>query len=401
MNLHYIQHWGAFRSLASLPTLSPEAKKRLKWMDYYRRTGNVAQTCRYFGISRQCFYTWKQRYDPHRLASLEERSRRPARTRQWEVARNEEFRILSLRRRHLRWGKEKLRVLYEDEYKESISSWKIQRVIEKHHLYYHPSATIKLREKRKHNQAKKRITELKKQARTGFLVALDTVVRYWAGMKRYIFTAIDVHSKIAFARMYTTKSSRGAADFLRRVHYLFEGKIENLTRDNGSEFRGAFDVAVSDLKIQGYFSRVKTPTDNPVDERFNRTLNDEFIAMGNMTSDCGAFNRRLTDWLVEYNSKRPHQALGYEVPVEYHYKYQKVSPMYPSSTRANYTEIGFSGHVSMLDEGVSKERKLKPLNRFERWLLKPIIEAEQKRRRECFRQAVIEVTDEDPDTDWS
>jgi transposase InsO family protein len=30
--------------------------------------------------------------------------------------------------------------------------------------------------------------------------------------------------------------------------------------------------------------------------------------------------------------RRPHQALGYEVPVEYHYKHQKVSPMYPSST---------------------------------------------------------------------
>jgi len=55
----------------------------------------------------------------------------------------------------------------------------------------------------------------------------------------------------------------------------------------------------------------------------------------------------------------------------------------------------------MLGEGVAKERKLKPLNRFERWLLKPIIEAEQERRRECFRQAVIEVTGEDPETDWS
>jgi hypothetical protein len=69
--------------------------------------------------------------------------------------------------------------------------------------------------------------------------------------------------------------------------------------------------------------------------------------------------------------------------------------------RANYTAIGFSGHVSMLDEGVAKERKLKPLNRFEGWLLKPIIEAEQKRRRECWRHAVLHVTGEDPETDWS
>ena len=70
------------------------------------------------------------------------------------------------------------------------------------------------------------------------------------------------------------------------------------------------------------------------------------------------------------------------------------------SERMNYTAIGFSDYVSMLDNGFAKERKLKPLNRFERWLLKPFIETEQKRRRECFRQAFKEITGEDPETDW-
>lgn len=321
-------------SLAQLPVLSKGAKKRLAWMDHYRKTRNVAKTCRHFGIARETFYEWKRRYDPFRLESLEEKSRRPSRTRRWEVSRIEEFHILRLRRAHIRYGKMKLQKLYEDEYRTPVSSWKIQRVIEKHRLYFHPQKTEKFREKRKHNQAKKRITELKKEQRAGFLVALDTVVRYWMGRKRYIMTGIDAYSKIAFARMYTTKHSRHAADFLKRLHYLFDSRIENLTRDNGSEFRGVFDEALEGLKISGYFSRVKTPTDNPVDERFNRTLHDEFIAMGNMTADCQVFNRNLTDWLIEYNFKRPHQALGYEVPVEYHYKYQKVSPMYPSSTPA-------------------------------------------------------------------
>lgn len=332
MNLTQVYRWGAFQSLASLPSLSPEAKKRLKWMDYYRKCGNASQTCRYFGIARETFYEWKRRYNPHHLESLEEKSRRPKRTRQWEVSRTEEFRILSLRRAHIRYGKEKLRVLYQQEHQEPISSWKIQKVIEKHRLYYHPSKTQKLREKRKRNQSKKRITELKKERRTGFLVALDSVVRYWAGMKRYIVTGVDVHSKIAFARMYPGKSSSHAADFLRRLHYLFDGKIENIQTDNGSEFAKDFREAAATLRLSHYFSRLKTPTDNSFDERFNRTLNDEFIVMGNMTSDCDAFNKRLTDWLVEYNFKRPHQTLGYEVPVEYHYKNQKVSPMYPSST---------------------------------------------------------------------
>ena len=318
-------------SLASLPRLSHEAKKRLQWMDYYRKCGNAAKTARYFGISRKTFYEWKRRYNPYRLESLEEKSRRPKRTRLWEVSRIEEFRVLSLRRAHIRYGKMKLRILYEREYGEPISSWRIQRVIEKHRLYYKPSKTIAMREKRKHNQAKKRITELKKEVRAGFLVALDTIVRYWMGQKRYVLTGIDTHSKIAFARMYVSKHSKHAADFLKRIHYLFDGKIENLQTDNGSEFAKHFREAAKELSLPQYFSRPKTPTDNPFDERFNRTLDEEFVQMGNMTADCNAFNRRLTEWLVEYNFKRPHQALGYEVPVEYHYKYQKVSPMYPSS----------------------------------------------------------------------
>ena len=40
-------------------------------------TGNVALTCRYYGISRQGFYTWKRRYDAHGLDGLRDRSHRP------------------------------------------------------------------------------------------------------------------------------------------------------------------------------------------------------------------------------------------------------------------------------------------------------------------------------------
>jgi transposase-like protein len=42
--------------------LSREARFRLAWMDFYRRTHNVARTCRHFGISRQTFYRWLHRY---------------------------------------------------------------------------------------------------------------------------------------------------------------------------------------------------------------------------------------------------------------------------------------------------------------------------------------------------
>lgn len=330
MNLTHVLP-GMYR-LASIPDISKEAKQRLKWMDCYRKTKNVSQLCRYFGISRKSFYFWLKRYNPYKLESLEQKSKRPRNTRQWEVSRVQELRILGLRRKYIRYGKEKLKRIYHQTFQEDISSWKIQRVIEKHGLYYSPAKTMAMRRRRRLNQPKKRITELKRESRQGFLVAFDGLTIYWNSIKRYIFTALDVHSKIAFARMYPTKSSRHGADFLKRINYLLEGKIENIQTDNGSEFAKHFKTALQDLNLSQYFSRPKTPTDNPFDERFNRTLREEFIDLGNLTYDCDIFNKRLTDWLVEYNFNRPHQSLGYETPIGFHYKHHKVLPMYPSST---------------------------------------------------------------------
>lgn len=64
--------------------------------------------------------------------------------------------------------------------------------------------------------------------------------------------------------------------------------------------------------------------------------------------------------------------------------------------RASITEIGLTGHISVIDNRIASERKLKLLSRFERWLLKPYIEYEQKRRQEAWKKAVAEVTGEGP-----
>ncbi|NTU67236.1 MAG: transposase, partial [Candidatus Moranbacteria bacterium] len=40
----------------------------------------------------------------------------------------------------------------------------------------------------------------------------------------------------------------------------------------------------------------------------------------------------LTEWLIEYNFNRPHQALDYLTPIEFTQKYSRVSKMYSSNT---------------------------------------------------------------------
>lgn len=323
------------RKIAGVLGLSRAAKNRLEWMLWYEGNGkNALKTARHFGISAKTFYKWRALYHEDNLHTLEDRSKAPARRRQRTLTGEQELRLAALRKQFLRYGKEKLAQRYQEMYSEPMSAWHVQKIIEKYRLYYHPQKNARTQALRRRAQKKKRITELKAKRRAGFLLCMDTMVRYGQGCKRYVFTAVDRHAKLAFARMYPSKSSRNAADFLNRLHWLLSGKIEHMGHDNGSEFQGEFRELCRTLGIEQYHSRPHTPKDNAVNERFNRTLEEEFIQMGNFTTDIPEFNRRLTEWLVEYNFRRPHQSLGYVSPINFIYKHQPLLPMYPSSTHS-------------------------------------------------------------------
>ena len=52
------------------------AARRLAIIRHAREvTGNVAQTCRHFGLSRRTFYKWKPRYEAQGEAGLGDRPR--------------------------------------------------------------------------------------------------------------------------------------------------------------------------------------------------------------------------------------------------------------------------------------------------------------------------------------
>lgn len=329
----FVYKWTAgVQKFLNPPQLSQEAKSRLKWMDHYRQTKNISLTCRHFNISRKTFHKWKKVYDPYNLPTLESADRAPKRKRQREISSEQEMNIVALRKQHIRYGKEKIALLYLEIHGQSISAWKVQKTIEKYRLYYHPKRTEAIRKKRARSQKKKRITELKQRKVSSFLLQIDTIVIYWNDLKRYIVTGIDKYSKIAFARMYEKHSSYNSRDFLYRLNYLLDGKIENVQTDNGSEFLKYFDQACTNLNINHYFSRNHTPKDNAVLERFNRTIQEEFINQGNFDLNTERFNRNLTEWLVEYNFRRPHQSLGYIAPINFQVKRLKLLPMYPSNT---------------------------------------------------------------------
>lgn len=327
-----------WRKVADILKLSKTAKLRLEWIIYYYQGYNATQIARHYSISRKTFYKWFSVFYEDNIYSmhkLEDQSKEPIHVRQREITSLQEMRIVQLRKKRIRYGKMKLQKLYEREHGEIISSWKIQKVIEKYHLYYNPVKTAKIARKRQRSQKKKRITELKLnklpsyKKKAGYIICIDTIVIYYNGLKRYILTAIDKFSKVGFARMYKSKSSYNARDFLQRLMYLTDNKIKRIGHDNGSEFSGYFKQACAKLGIEQYYSRNHTPKDNPDNERFNQTLEYEFIKLGNFTTNIDKFNRNLTEWLIEYNFVRPHETLNYETPIEV----SKVLPMWSSCAK--------------------------------------------------------------------
>ena len=322
-----------WRKTARTLKLSKEALIRLEWIIYYytKSNRNGALVCRHFGIHRNTFSKWFKVFDENNLHSIESGSRRPQQVRQREAASYCDRRIIELRKQYPSWGKMKLKIIYEQKYGEPISSWYIQRVIETYKLY------PKHRKVQKHlanAYKKKKITELStKERRTGFLLHFDTIVLHRCGLKRYIITCIDHYTRVGYAHMYKNHTSKSAEDFLKRMYYLLESRVENIHTDNGSEFHKYFARAVQRLNLNHYWSRPRTPKDNPLVERFNRTLREEFLRWGNFHLDPDIFNKRLTDWLVTYNSIRPHQSLNYFTPLKFAQKSMGLHTMWSSSTK--------------------------------------------------------------------
>lgn len=60
------------------PVFDREVRRRLAVLRHVEEvTGNVAMSCRYFGISRPTYYTWLGRYEKEGVDGLRDRTRRP------------------------------------------------------------------------------------------------------------------------------------------------------------------------------------------------------------------------------------------------------------------------------------------------------------------------------------
>lgn len=326
-----INKYNLWREVARKIKLSEKGKLRLEWIIFYHTASNenATLTAKHFGISRSLFYFWFKRFNQNNLKSLEDNKSSPKRTRRWNPDPLILSRMIELRKKHIHWSKLKLAVLYQNIYQEPISSWQFQRVITEFNLY-------PVRNKKNNwqkNGAKKQLISYDIRQSAKYLYSVDTKVLWLFGLKYYLIMAVGHDDKIAYARAYRSHSSKQAADFLERLNYLLNGKIEIILTDNGSEFMKDFDIACRQKDFKRYWSRPRTPKDNPEVERLIKTYIYEYLNDGHWSEDLKKLNSYLTEWLIGYNTIRPHQKLNYLTPLQYAEQTGLLSKMGSSSTR--------------------------------------------------------------------
>ncbi len=246
-------------------------------------------------------------------------SQAPNRRRKRKVEESILKKIIELRTLHPRLGKEKIYALLKYEGSVStvgriISDLKEKKLLPSGKKFSMHANTGRLVE-RKIKKTKKKLRRPK-----GYRVLeVDTVIRFIDGVKRYILTATDTKKHTAFAACYTNHGSNSASDFLKKCVAVLPDCPKAVQTDNGSEFALHFDQACNSLSLERFHIYPRSPKMNAHVERFNRTLDEEFLKYHRalLRDDVVVFNDALIDWLLWYNGERPHHSLSLLSPFQY------------------------------------------------------------------------------------
>jgi putative transposase len=313
--------------------LSRDAQLRLHWMTHYLTQGrNAAFTCRHFGISRQSFYRWWRRYDPHNLATLEGHSHHPHRLRRptWSAEQAEP--VLSLRRQYPRWGKDKLRHLLEKQGL-PLSTSMVGRILtdlkRRGRLIEPPRQAVLARRRRKlrYRPWATRKPRFWPVRRPGDLVALDTKqVRPARGVLLHHFSARDLVSRWDVLQAHSQATAQAAVQFLDALLARMPFRVAAVQVDGGSEFAAEFELACQARSLPLFVLPPRSPKLNGHVERAHRTHNEEFYEVTPDRWTLPELNRQLLAWEHVYNTVRPHQALGYRTPLEVVQRWKKTKP---------------------------------------------------------------------------
>ena len=155
----------------------------------------------------------------------------------------------------------------------------------------------------------------------GYLGSQDTFyVGCLKGVGRiYQQTFVDTYSKVALAKLYTTKTPITSADLLNdKVLPFFAEQSLPMLRiltDRGTEYCGKVEqhdyqlyLAIND--IDHTKTKARHPQTNGICERFHKTILNEFYQVTfrkKLYDSLEDLQKALDEWLAYYNNERTHQ----------------------------------------------------------------------------------------------
>jgi hypothetical protein len=305
--------------------ITPKGLHKARVLAFWEKHG-ISATMEAFDRKRSTLFLWKKQHKEGKgkIEALNERSRTPhnKRKQSWPILITSAIR--NQRDLHPNIGKDKLHVILAPFCEKnnlilpSIST--IGRIIKDcgglrlfPKKVYHNGRIAPIKRKKVLRKPKNFKAEY-----AGHCVALDTVERFVHGLRRYIITFEDIHTRFAFAWGTSSHASLAAKEFFEYCRMVFPHPFVFVLTDNGSEFMKYFDEELRRLHLLHYHTYPRTPKMNARMERFNRTIQEEFVDYhAGALLDPSSFNQQLIPWLVWYNTERPHWGLDLKSPMQY------------------------------------------------------------------------------------
>jgi len=300
---------------------SDVAQFRLRCITIFEKHGYSGLKLAFPTVSERSVSRWRSDFNNsgRKLMSLIPKSTKPHTCRQMEVPAKVFSFIKAIRKQHPNLSKYKVKIFLDEFCREQelvsrSDSW-IGKIIKKNAFFFNTRKPVK--KHRKSNKAKLRVFRCPKQTEIslGYL-QVDGVRVVWEGQSLYFLCAVELKSRQAYVERVSSLSSLKAKLFLERILREISYQVHTIQTDNGSEFAKYFDAALEELSITHKWSLPHSPKVNGYVERFNGVIQTEFI---DYHVDLGVidkplFDQKLSEWMVWYNTKRPHHSLGLKTP---------------------------------------------------------------------------------------
>ncbi len=305
--------------------ITTKAEQRVKILKFWKKYGFKATSDAY-GVGRSTLFEWWKIYKEsgYEVVSLNPKSQAPIK-RNKRVINTDVLKEIKRLRLEVcpNMGKDKVKIFLDKYCTENnidvISASTIGRIIKEKKIYHQRQKVTHFGKVKVIKRSKKlRKPKEFKANEVGDLIEIDTIVRFDWGIKRYIITAVDVSTRFTFAHVYKSHGSDSTKNFFKKLEQVFPYKIKRVQTDNGSEFHKYFKEYLKKKKVIHYWNYKGQPTKNGHVEKYNRTIQEEFVDQNStLLENIQKFNLKLTDWLIWYNTERPHWSLNLKSPVQY------------------------------------------------------------------------------------